>query len=122
MKVDLCDLKNIIGDHQDGLEAENLPGGPVIKTLLLVGELRSHMPCSQKSQNLKKRNTTTNSIKTIKNKKIKRKEKISQRQLYHAEFLRPGSLQNSLLYTSIVSCLCVHLCNSLMRYILVLFE
>ena len=56
------------------------------------------------------------------NKKIKRKKKISQWQLYHAEFLGPGSLENSLLYTSIVSCLCVCFCNSLMRYILVLFE
>ena len=44
--------------------AEDFPGGPVVKTSLsnagvqvqfLVGELRSHIPCSPRKQNIKKK-------------------------------------------------------------------
>ena len=45
---------------------EDFPGGPVVKTLsskegdvgsFLVGELRSHIPCKQKTKTLKKKKT-----------------------------------------------------------------
>ena len=67
---------------------EDFPGGPVVKTLsskegdvgsFLVGELRSHIPCKQKTKTLKKKNMSnivTNSIKTLKNGLHKKKKKI----------------------------------------------
>ena len=51
----------------------DFPGGPVVKTLpssvggvvwSLVGELRSHMPCSQKTKTWNRSNIITNSKKT----------------------------------------------------------
>jgi len=58
--------------------AEDFPGGPVVKTSLsnagvqvqfLAGELRSHIPCSPRKHNIKKKPTrshiVTNSMKTL---------------------------------------------------------
>ena len=40
-----------------------------VKVQSLVRELRSHMPCGQKYQNIKQKQYLTNSIKTLKKKK-----------------------------------------------------
>ena len=40
----------------------------------LVRELRSHMPCSRKKQNIRQRNTVTNSTSTLKLVHIKKKK------------------------------------------------
>ena len=61
---------------------QDLPGGPVVKTLpsstegagsVLVGELRSYMPHGQKKQNTKQKQYCTNSINTIKMVHMKKK-------------------------------------------------
>ena len=41
----------------------------------LVGELRSHMPCGQKAKTLNRSNTVTNSIKTLKMVRMRKKKK-----------------------------------------------
>ena len=77
----------------------NFAGGPEVKTLppthgvwvwFLVGELRSHMTCGQKTKSWNRNSTVTTSIKTLKMVHVKKKKiwkKVSRSQSPYVKYV-----------------------------------
>ena len=95
---------------------KTLPSNAGVLIRSLVGELRPHMPTSQKTEIVNKSNTVTSLVKTLKMVHIKKKQKQKQKKQPTTIYRKGGRKKNLMeeLLNSRVSCEAISsICTSL---------